>query len=117
MASQIDRKAQLQAEIERARGEVAKELRGLRGDLNVQSRVRDAFIHHKAVWMTGAAVTGWLLSRLPTRKKKVYLDGHNGGHQLRAGLLASLVKLGTSMIKPAVTAYATRKISDYVSRR
>lgn len=116
---EVNRKAQLQAELERARAELSREMRGVRGDLDVQSRVRETFVHHKAIWMTGAALAGWVLSRLPSRKKKVYLNGQHPTekNQLRAGLLASLFKLGTSMIKPAVTAYATRKVSEYVSRR
>ena len=115
---EINRKAQLQAELDRARAELTRELSGLRGDLDVQSRMREAFVHHKAFWMTGAALAGWVLSRLPARKKKISFNGHTGQRDaLRAGLSATLLKVGASMIKPALTAYATRRFSEYLSRR
>lgn len=117
---QLSRKIELQAKLERARADLSRDFRGLRSDLDVPTKMRHAFVHHTTAWMTGAAIFGWVLSRLPARKKTV--STQNGDKtvlkdQLRAGLVTALLKFGTSLVKPALTAYATRKLSSYVGRR
>lgn len=117
---QISRKIELQAKLERSRAELSRDFQGLRSDLDVQTRVRHAITHNRTAWMTGAAIFGWVLSRLPARKKQVSSQNGNKAllkDQLRAGIVAALLKFGASLIKPAIAAYASKKISGYVARR
>ncbi len=52
----------------------ARNLRAVRHDLDVPTHLTHAFRRHKTLYLTGAAGVGWVLARLPVRKKK-YLCG------------------------------------------
>lgn len=113
--SKIDRKAQLAAELNRARSGMVVGWDGLREDLNLPAHFKAAVGRHKTFWLSGAAIIGWVLAKLPSRKQKVYLDRHNK-KQIRqvgsAGLLLGLLKLIFSLARPALTAFATKKLAD-----
>ena len=70
--------------------------------------------------MSSAAVVGWLLSRLPARKKKVYAQAKTNGHVAKTsssnGLLLAVSKGAWSVAKPLLTAYLTHKLVDSAKR-
>ena len=64
--------------------------------------------------MTLAALIGWILSRLPARKEKIYIQssdqiksGRRGG-----GLLEPVWNGGWAITKPLLAAYLTKKIAE-----
>ncbi len=64
--------------------------------------------------MSAAAIFGWLLSRLPARKKKIYI--HTAGSEKRrepsGGFVFQIWRGVWSMAKPLVVAYLTKKIAE-----
>lgn len=117
--SQADRKSQLIAELERSRSEFAHGVRGLRQDMDVGAHLKHAFVRQKAAWLTGAAITGWLLAKLPTRRKKAKpaaIRPPKPSESERGGILLMLLNMLIPLAKPAVTAFATKKVQEFVSR-
>ena len=83
-------------------------------DLDVGRRMSDSLRKHSWGWMSVAAIFGWLLSRLPARKKKIYVQTANsekrGSHH--EGFLVQVWKAVWSIAKPLVVAYVTKKIAE-----
>jgi hypothetical protein len=110
-------KDELIAEIENARLRLRQSLGGLRRQADVNSRMKNSFTQNTTVWLGGAGIAGWILSRLPARKKKVkvYVDKKDGGQikqMAEAGLLVWLLKFLFALLKPAIAAFASQKIAD-----
>jgi len=129
-----DRKARLIAELERSRAGLARDMRGVRHHLDVGAHLKRAILRQKTAWLAGAAVTGWLVTRLPGRKKKAKAAETAAATEARQAksffarfmpqpkqtersgwLLAVLGLLGT-LVKPMLTSYLTQKVSDLASR-
>jgi hypothetical protein len=70
--------------------------------------------------MSLAAIAGWLLSRLPARKKKVYVRTKGDERILKQsfnnGLLLAIGKGAWSVARPLLTAYLTHKVADSAKR-
>src|SRR5271165_3365421 len=45
----------------------------VRRNLDIGLQMSDSIRQHSWAWMSIAAICGWLLSRLPARKKKIYI--------------------------------------------
>lgn len=123
--SQTDRKSQLIAELERSRSELARGLRGVRYDVSLAPHLKHAFVRHKSLWLLGAAAAGWVLSRLPAHSKKT--SKKNGAALLdrspkkqkeseRAGIALAIVGVLGTLFKPAIKAFATRQITEFVKK-
>ena len=116
MAPVNDEKRRIIEELERTRGDLAGASVGLRGQLNFQRRFSVVWQKNRWVWLSFIALFGWVLSRLPRRTKKIYLD--KGGARVRppgksfAGtLVGHLWSVAWSVAKPAMIAYLTRKMA------
>src|SRR5689334_8203259 len=113
-------KSELTARLARSRQLFSRNLGRLREDLDVPAHIKRNFTNHSTAWIGGAALTGWILSRLPSRKKVVAVD--SGGelkstHKKRASLLPGVAKLLFSAARPALAAFATKKIAEITSNR
>lgn len=122
MAQQHDRKAELIADLERSRIGMGRNFRGMRGNLNVTSHLRAAFFRQKAVWITGALLGGWLLTRIPARRKQVSLSTHPVAAVAKPekeskGFLWAALGLAATLLRPAITSFATQKLAEFVARR
>ena len=109
-------KAELIAELDRARAKLSRNFDGFRHDIDIPAHFKNAVREHKAWWITGAAGLGLLLAKLPSRKKKVYVDRHTNEKLKKtgkAGLVLALAKMAFSAAKPMITAFATKKIADF----
>lgn len=114
-------KAELIAEIERARARLGGSLAGLRRDADLGARAKNLFSRHKAAWISGAGIAGWVLSRLPARKIKTPgLPGKKEGFKLReiaeTSLFIGALKFLFNLFRPFITAFARRKISDFSAK-
>ena len=116
MAPVNDEKRRIIEELERTRGDLAGASVGLRGQLDFQRRLSVTWQKNRWVWLSFVALLGWVLSLLPRRTKKIYLD--KGGARVRppgksfAGTIAGhLWSVAWSVAKPAVIAYLTRKMA------
>jgi hypothetical protein len=111
-------KDELIAEIENARLRLRSGLEEFRRQTDVPARMKNSFTENKTLWLSGAGVAGWILSRLPARKKKVkvYVDKKSDGkikELAEAGLIAGLLKFLFTLLRPAITSFATQKIADF----
>jgi hypothetical protein len=109
--SQDDRK-RITEELARKRAELSDQSLLLRRNLDVGRRISDSLRKHSWGWMSLAAIFGWLLSRLPARKKKIYIHAANSEKRKNQshGFLFSIWKGAWSLAKPVITAYLTKKI-------
>mgnify|MGYP006976762806 CR=1 FL=1 len=117
MAEPYDRKAQLVAELEQSRRKMGREFQEIRGGLNVGSRLRAAFFRQKAVWVTGALLGGWLLTRLPVRRKKASTTVKVVEAKEGKSMVWAILGLLVTLLKPAVTSILSDKLAEYVARR
>ena len=118
MAAVNDEKRRIIEELNRTRGDLAGASVELRARLNFKRRLSVAWQKNHWVWLSFVTLFGWILSRLPRRTKKIYLEKGKGGARIRpagksfAGTLAGqLWSVAWSVAKPAVIAYLTRKMT------
>ncbi len=114
MADSQDERKRIIAELARRRIELSDESLLVRRNLDVERRLSESVKQHSWAWMSVAAVFGWILSRLPARKKKVYIEAPNSGKKVRyrEGFLSTAWKAAWSIGKPLLTAYLTKKIAE-----
>ncbi len=113
--SKKQRKRELSAELAAARSQFSGNWLALKEDANIPKRFRESVRERKTFWICTATVIGFILSRLPARKKEILVDAKSRKRikkRKKAGLLMMLVKLGLGVLKPTITAYATKKLAD-----
>src|SRR5437867_2876642 len=66
-------KIALVAELATARSRLSETGAALRAALDVPSRAKESFRRHRPTWLGGAALLGLVLSKLPTRRKTVFV--------------------------------------------
>ena len=77
MADSQDERKRIAGELARRRAELTDQSLLLRRDFDIGHRMSDSLRKHSWGWMSIAAMFGWLLSRLPARKKKIYIHSAN----------------------------------------
>lgn len=112
-------KAELIAQLASARSAISHHCTCLRHDLDIPTRLKSAFTRNTGTWLGGAAVTGWLLAKIPSRKKKILVD-RSTNKQVKpikqaekAGLLLLFVKFIFTLLKPAVVKMLTKKVASF----
>ncbi len=110
---------QLRQEIAHSRDRLARDLTGLKYELDFPLKFRKSFQRKTGVWVSVAAVAGVLFSLMPARRKKVKVDSKvagksKGEHQkegiLGAGLALGLLKFAATLARPAVMSYVTKRM-------
>jgi hypothetical protein len=111
--SQDDRK-RITEELALKRVELSNQSLLVRRNLDVGRRMSDSLRNHSWGWISLAAIFGWLLSRLPARKKKIYIHAPNSAKRknYNGGLLINVWKGVWSIARPLITAYLTKKIAQ-----
>ena len=77
MADPQNEKERITSELARVRNALSDEALLVRRNLDIGRHMSDSMRRHSWGWISIAAVFGWLLSRLPARKKKIYV--HTSG--------------------------------------
>jgi hypothetical protein len=116
MADSQDERNRIIAELARRRVELSDQSLIVRRNLDVGRRMSESFREHSRIWMSVAAIFGWLLSRLPARKKKIYIQAADSGKKVSSngGFLVQIWRGVWSIAKPLVVAYLTKKIAEKV---
>jgi hypothetical protein len=114
MADSQDETKRIAAELARIRVELNDQSLLLRRDLDVGRRMSESVREHSWGWMSLAAIFGWLLSRLPARKKKIYIHTTDSAKRVanHDGFMTRVWKGAWSITKPLIMAYLTKKIAD-----
>jgi hypothetical protein len=115
-------KAQLIAELAAAWEQLAQAGRALeeqgaalKAKLDLPKRVAASYRAHKPAWLAGAALLGLVLSRLPARKKVVYVERSTGetlGPAGKAGKTWRILKFVTNLAKPMIVAVVGQRLQD-----
>ena len=116
MAENHPDKRAITAALSAERGQMRALLLLLRRNLDVRQYLLESRRKHLGGWMTAAAILGWILSRLPTRKHKIYLPSADleklEKKQAGGGFLTPVWEGIWAMTKPFVAAYVAKKIAD-----
>ncbi len=119
-------KAELIAELAAARERLAKTGRALqdagellRQKLDVSARAKESFEKHRPAWLGGATLLGLLLSKLPSRKKTVFVERSTGqslGMAGKLGALWSAAKFAAGIAKPFLGEIAGQRLGELARR-
>ena len=112
---------QLRQEIAHSRDRLARDLGGLRYELDFPLKFRKSFQRQTVVWITAAVVIGVVFAVMParTRKVKVRVKGNEGNETkkglLGAGLAVGALRLAATLLKPAVMSFISKQVSGYAA--
>jgi hypothetical protein len=113
MADPQNEKERIAAELARVRTQLSDQSLLLRRNLDFGRHMSDSVRQHSWGWISIAAIFGWLLSRLPARKKKIYIDTSDKKAKSRGiGLSGHIWKAAWSVARPVITAYLTGRIAQ-----
>jgi hypothetical protein len=115
---------QLRQEIAHSRDRLARDLSGLRYELDFPLKFRKSFQRQTVVWITAAIVVGVIFAVMPSRTKKVYVKGKTNGKRhgeeqkkgiVGAGLAVGALRLAATLVKPMVMNFAAKKMGSYAA--
>jgi hypothetical protein len=113
---------ELRQEAAHSRDRLARDLSGLRYELDFPLKFRKSFQRQTVLWISAAIVVGVVFAVFPARTKKVRVNAKaksRGEHQkegiLGAGLALGALKLVATMLKPTITAFVAKKMSGYAA--
>jgi hypothetical protein len=105
----------LKLEIEESRERLARDVRGLRHEIDIPARIRRSFQQQTTVWVVAAVAVGAAMVFLPRLGKTVYVDGNSKGKGknriLETGFLLGAVRLAATLLKPAVISFIRNKMA------
>jgi hypothetical protein len=111
---------QLRQEVAHSRDWLARDLSGLRYELDFPLKFRKSFQRQTALWITAALVIGVVFAVMPARTKKVPLKVKTRSDTkegiLGAGLALGALKLAITLFRPALTAFISKKMSGSAGR-
>ena len=113
MAENSESTDELKGEIAGSRERVARELQGLRYELDFPAKFRRSFQKQTGSWITAAAAVGALIALAPMRKKKVYVDASSrrkGDKKLmQTGLAMAAIKLVGNLARPVIMEFVKNR--------
>jgi len=108
---------QLRQEVAHSRDRLARDLGGLRYELDFPQKFRKSFQRQTVGWIAAAVVVGVVFAIMPARTKRVPVKTKGKKERkegiLGAGLALGVLKLGVTLFKPAITAFITQKVRAY----
>ncbi|MDQ6626352.1 MAG: hypothetical protein M3Y69_09500 [Verrucomicrobiota bacterium] len=119
--------AELKQQIAHSRDRLARDLAGLRYELDFPLKFRKSFQRHAGIWISAAVVGGVVATArgaTKTKTKIVYRmpwgkpDEQKKGEEqkkglLQAGLAMGALKFGATMLRPVIMSIITKKIGSY----
>jgi len=114
---------ELRQQIAHSRDRLARDLSGLRYELDFPLKFRKSFQRNTKVWISAVVLTGVVMTaRATTKKKVVDARGKSGqqkkGEEQKKGLVAAGLAMGAlrfaaTMLRPLVVSFVTRKLGGY----
>jgi len=113
MAENSESINELKTEIAGSREHLARELQGLRYELDFPAKFRRSFRKQTGSWISAATAVGALIALAPMRKRKVYVDAGNrrkGDKKLMAtGLAMAAIKLVGNLARPVIMEFVKNR--------
>jgi type IV secretory pathway component VirB8 len=104
---------ELRAEIAGSRERLARELQGVRYELDFPAKFRRSFRKQTGSWIGAAAAVGAVIALAPMRKKKVYVDAktrQKGDKKLmETGLAMAAIKLVGNLARPVIMEFVKNR--------
>lgn len=108
---------ELTAEITESRERVARDLRGLRYELDFPAKFRRSFREQTVSWLSAAAAVGALIALAPMRKKKIYVDAKNSRKSkkklVEVGFAVAVLKIVASLARPVIVEFVKNRLTDF----
>src|SRR4051794_12922269 len=105
----------VKVEIDRSRERVARDVRGLRYELDFPAKIKRSFQRQTTMWIVAAIAVGVIVVTLPQRRKKVYVDvGRDGKGKKKlaeTGLLLGVLRIAMPLLKPVVMNFVRNKMA------
>lgn len=121
MAGNDDRKAELRAELERARSRASAFRQKLQSRPSVTSKAQNTISRNRVPWLIGAVLAGLTIAKLPPRTKKVPVSRWTGKkvdqpleQAGKAGFFIAILKLLVDVTKPIIMAWATKRLGQMI---
>ena len=123
--AEIPRKdrAAIKSDIALSRDRMARELSGLRYELDIPRKIKNSFRDQTGIWIGAVAVVGLLIAIAPARKKKIYIRAKDNSKEngkkglLDAGALVGVLKFAATLLRPALVKFVSSKITGYSRTR
>jgi hypothetical protein len=112
-------KQALVAELAAARTRLSMTGDALRRSLDLPARAKESFKRHRPTWLSGAAIVGFVLSKLPARSKTVFVERATGkalGVAGKVGALFSAAKFAMKFAGPVIADFAGGSIAEILKR-
>jgi hypothetical protein len=113
---------ELRQEAAHSRDRLARDLSGLRYELDFPLKFRKSFQRQTVLWIGAAIVVGVVIVAAMPRSKKVRIKTKaksRGEHQkegiIGAGLALGALKLAATLLKPAITAFVKKQVTGYMA--
>ena len=108
---------ELTTDIAQSRERLARDLRGLRRELDFPAKFRRSFRQQTISWLTAAAAVGALIALAPMRKKKIYVDANNSRKSKKklaeTGLALTVLKIAANLARPVIMELVKNRFSDF----
>ena len=114
MAEAHYKKQQLSAALTEVRIQVQKQGSLLRRKLDMKQHILESIKNHPWEWASCAAIFGWLLSRIPARKKRIYIHSSSQKPVKRGdnGPFGKLWKEVCKFSKSMMAAYLAKLLAE-----
>lgn len=108
--------AELKAQIDRSREDLALRLERVREEVDLPRKIRRSIRQEPVPWIIGAIAVGLLITAVVTRKKKVYVDAKGAPKSkhalLEAGFVLGALRIAASLLKPVVMNFVEKKLGS-----
>jgi hypothetical protein len=109
----------IRVDIDRSRDRLARDVRGLRYELDFPGKVRRSFQRQTTLWIVAAVAVGVIVVTLPRTRKKVRVDmsrEDKGKKKLaETGMLLGILKIAMPFVKPVVMNFIRSRMAGGAS--
>ena len=118
-------KQQILEELRRSRAAVARDAASVAEEINPATKLKKSVRAHPLAWLGGAAAIGWILAGPKTRVATKSAKGKHADHSEKSrpaaprgfwGILLAIFKIAIPLARPALTAYAARRLGDLTEK-
>jgi hypothetical protein len=118
----MNAKDQIVEELRRSRAAIARDVAAVADEINLSSKLKKSVRARPLAWLGGAAAIGWILAGPKTRVVTKTAKGKSPGRPEKSrpagfwGILFGLFKVLLPIARPALSAYAARRLGEMAEK-